>query len=187
MMGQRLACASRVASMPKAFQFSTTAAAARFMVGLLSPRPISGTLKGSHRELPFTVAAFLHASIQHQLFGSLEIVFPPTGSNVFLDGVGIGWHQVAQALAGQIGNPLGGGWIVGLVVLPANLDGEVIQPGFQRLRGSTWGTSRSAGRGWRRWWRRLCRRPGRPGRYQSPGSAPSGLPSCPGRVFRCCR
>ena len=174
--------------MPNAFQFSTTAAAARFMVGLVSPMLISGTLKArAIGQLPFAVAAFLHAGVQHQLLGRLEIVFPPTGPNVLLDSVGIGWHQVAQGLAGLIGNPLGGGWIVGLVVLPADLDGEVIQPGFQRLRGSTWGTCRSAGRGWRRWWPRLCRRPWRPGRYRSPASAPSGLPSCPGRVFRCCR
>ncbi len=55
---------------------------------------------GAVWELPFTVTAFLHSCVKHQLLGSLEIVFPPTSPNVLLDGVGIGGNQVAQALAG---------------------------------------------------------------------------------------
>jgi len=67
----------------------------------------------------------LHASVQHELFGCSEITLPPPGPNILLDNIGIGWHQVAQGLAGFIGDLLGGGGIVRLVVLPTNLDGEV--------------------------------------------------------------
>ena len=58
MMGQGLACASRVVSMPKAFQFSTTAAAARFMVGLDSLMLINGTLNGDPSGSAHTPSTF---------------------------------------------------------------------------------------------------------------------------------